>query len=108
LRAALQSVWPFVPATVLRSELNFRWVLLRACAFTQGHTLCAAVLTTQSHQILCDQYPPGTPRARHAPGLPHCAVGKVRRGKGAAHVADFSGVPFRVPRRGWFGGEDGF
>jgi hypothetical protein len=55
---------------------------LRACAFTQGHTLCSAVLTTETHQILCDQYPPGTPRARHAPvarGIRSTSPIRVRR-----------------------------
>jgi hypothetical protein len=31
---------------------------LRACASTSVHTLCCAVLTTETHQILCGKYPP--------------------------------------------------
>jgi hypothetical protein len=103
------------------------WCSLRACASTHGHTLCAAVLTTQSHQILCGKYPPGHASRPSRPRLAHCAVGKVRRAKeklaasrkvttpaaspplgNAASVAGESNGSGRVPRRGLFNGKDGF
>lgn len=62
---------------------------LRACASTQGHTLCAAVLTTQSHQILCGQYPPGHASRPSRPRLSHSAVGKSQARKEA--VCRFAG-----------------
>jgi hypothetical protein len=48
-----------------------------------AHTLCCAVLTTETHQILCGKYPPGsTPRARHAPGFPTSQLEKMGAQKG--------------------------
>jgi len=110
-----------------RSGGNFRWVLLRACAFTSGHTLCCAVLTTETHQILCGKYPPCTPRARHAPGFPTSQFNQMGaqreclplRGKSrhrrlapplaiAASVASESNAAGCVQRRGLFDGKGSF
>jgi hypothetical protein len=75
---------------------------LRACASTHGHTLCCAVLTTETHQILCGKYPPGsTPRARHAPGFPPSQLEKMGAGK-RGERRGFWRVTFRVQRRGLF------
>ena len=41
-----------------QERLKKVWCSLRACASAHGHTLCSAVLTTETHQILCAQYPP--------------------------------------------------
>lgn len=63
-------------------RLSFSLVLLRACACTSGHTLCSAVLTTETHQILCGKYPPLHASRPSRPRLSHCAVesdGRARR-----------------------------